>query len=179
MSKYLVDIDGQKLTYSIKDDISFEDATGAYQRIVEAAFHDTEDEYRVIKTVYTPYLVGLARDYAIMALFTDLDLADQENEYIWKLAKFTDVLANIAADDRRSDIIRVIDDWAYEYIEDYKTRILANAARDELLSALREAVAPTESEFDMNSLRGIADKINNMSEEDMLKAIIAAGKNAD
>lgn len=176
MSKYLVDIDGQKLTYSIKDNISFEDAIGAYQRIVEAAFHETENEYGVSITVYTPYLVGLARDYAIMALFTDLDLADRENEYIWKLAKSTDVLANIVADDRRCDIVHQIYAWADEYINDYKTRVLANASRDELFAALKSTMAPEEDAFDGKSLRSIADKINNMSEEDMLQAIIKASR---
>lgn len=176
MSKYLVDIDGQKLTYSIKDEISFDDAVGAYQRIVDAAFHVTEDEYGTLMTTYAPYLVGLARDYVVVALFTDLNLADKENEEIWKLVKYSDVLANIMADDRRCNIVHQIYAWADEYINDYKTRVLANASRDELFAALKSTMAPEEDAFDGKSLRSIADKINNMSEEDLLQAIIKASK---
>ena len=176
MSKYLVDIDGKKVAYTIKEEVSFEEAVTAYQRIVDSAFHITEDEYGTPITAYAPHLVGLARDYVVVALFTDLDLADKENNEIWKLVKYSDVLANIMADEHRCDIVHQIYAWADEYINDYKTRVLANASRDELFAALKSAMAPEEDAFDGKSLRSIADKINNMSEEDILQAIIKASK---
>ena len=179
MNNYSVEIDGQIVAYTIRDEVTFEDVMEAYQRIVNAAFHTSEDEYEVAITVYTPYLVGLARDYATIALYTDLDLANEDNEYIWRVAKTTDVIDNIMADEHRRDIVVEIYQWADRYIEDYKTRVLANASRDELFAALKEMTSPSDEAFDGKSMRAIAGKIDNMSEEDMLKAIIKAAKSED
>lgn len=177
MSKYTVTIGDDIIEYTVYDTVTFDAATVAYDKIVDAALPSIVDDDGVRQTVFAPFMRDIAADYAIIRLFTDINLEGRTNEEIWALSKYTDVIANIMSDETRARIIRDIYRWVDEFVGDYKARILANAKRDELYEALANAVTPSEESLsNADELSSVLQKLRGISEEDMLDAIIKAGK---
>ena len=173
MNKYLVKIGDKDVEYYIRSAVSFEAAVMAYKKIIDAAFQAVESGDGEFSINYAPFMVDLARSYALITLFTDIDLSDAGNETVWKLS-LSDVTDNILADEYRSRVARMVCGWADAFIDDYKTRILTNKKRDDLFEALKETTSP---DVDMGAMQNISHKLDKMSDADILDALIRASKN--
>lgn len=174
MSKYLVDIDGKKVEYIIKDKVGFEDCVEAYRKIIERLFPDIPDmDNNGNITAFAPYMYDLAETYAIITLCTDLTLDGVDNEDIWNIMLDGDVLDRINSNPLHERAIAIVRRWVAQFVDDYKNRVLAHQKADVFYDTVLNALSVQNSAgIDVEKANDLLSRINNMSDEDVLSALV-------